>query len=316
MVKTNVFQDAAGGKFDATEAIKGIVGTWGTDDIVTQINGPVSAEPITDNSGEIIKYRYFATVFSQIQDRKALVELDRKGEAIVGAPILAEEITVELDDERSIGPDYIDSWDAKKLANRIDLKSDKNGQYSILSKTERAERYFEALRKAVKAADAAALGDGVDRVINVTGTLLTDDVVFTKALQTAGDQLVAQKNTRRKGTPREALFYALTPADITRVSNTQAFTGSNVAGTNLAEGAVAKLNGINVYETINTDGISYVGIRGAAVVPIANPEFVEYPAKSNSIKFAFEYALPAEGSEGILYADGIVAIGDEAVIKA
>lgn len=312
-VKSNVFSDGTN-KFDGSQKIQGLVTTWGKDDIVSQINGPVSAEAIVDNSGEILGYRYFSVSFSNIQDRKALVEKDRTGAAIVAAGVVASEITVDLDDERSIGPDYIDNWDAKKLENRIDLKTAKNGEYAVLSKTERAERFFEAMRKAVKASDAATLNDGVTRVVDTTAA--TEDVAFVKLLQKGGDELVAQKNTRRKGTPREFLFYALTPADLTRVANTQAFTGSNVAGAALAEGAVGKLNGIMVYETINSNGISYCGIRGAAVVPIANPEFVTYPSKSNSVKFAFEYALPKAGSEGILYGDGIVAFGKPADIKA
>lgn len=314
---TTVLQTKGGAKIQAAEVIKGIVDVWAKEDIIAQINGPVSAEAATDDKGEIVRYRYFAMVFSQIQDRAALVEKDRLGQPIEGAAIIAEEITVDLDDERSIGPDYIDNWDEKKLENRLNLKGAKTGQYPIQSKGERASRYFEAMRKAVKASAAAALGDGVTRIVDkTTGDLATDDVKFVKALQTAGDQLVEQINTRREGTDREFLFYALTPSDLTRVSNTQAFTGSNVAGDALATGAVGKLNGIAVYETVHSKGISYVGIRGCVVVPIANPEFVTYPSKSNSLKFAFEYVLPEEGSEGVLYGDGIVAFGAPAVINA
>lgn len=313
MVKTNVFQDKAGNKFDATEIIKGIVKTWTTDDIVSLINKPVSAEAIEDNSGRIVSYKYFAIGFSKMQDRKQLVEKDRKGEAIAADPITAEEITVHLDDEISIGPDYIDNWDANKIEARLDLYGAKNGQYPEQSKLERAERYFEAVRKVAKAASAAALGDGVTRIVDITA--VTDDIALTKLYQDAANQQASVKNSRRKGTPKSSLCHVMPLAHITRISNTQAFTGSNVAGQQLAEGAIGKLDGVDVFPSINTNGIGYTMIKGAVVLPIANPEMVTYPSKSNSIKFAFEFALSAAGSEGVLYADGVVALGDPAEIN-
>lgn len=313
MVKTNVFQDKAGNKFDASEIIKGIVNTWTTADVVSLINKPVSAEAIEDNAGRIVSYKYFAIGFSKIQDRKALVEKDRKGEPIAADPIQAEEIVVHLDDERIIGPDYIDNWDSAKLEARLDLYGAKKGQYPEQSMQERAERFFEAMRKVAKAGSAAALADGVTRVVDITA--VTDDIALTKLLQTGANQLASVKNSRRKGTDKSNLAHVLPLEFITRISNTQAFTGSNVAGQQLAEGAIGKLDGVDVFPSINTDGIGYTMIKGAVVLPIANPEMVEFPAKSNSIKFGFEYALCAAGSEGVLYADGVVAYGDPAVIN-
>lgn len=139
------------------------------------------------------------------------------------------------------------------------------------------------MRKATKAADAAALGDGVTRVVDTTALVDPKDVYIK--FQDAIAELVKQKNSRRKGTNRAFIFVAVPPKVLTVLKRAVGFIGSDRGSAILESGSTFNIDGVSVYENITSD-ISFVGIRGAAVVPIANPEFVQYPSKSNAGKFA------------------------------
>ncbi|MCS5736575.1 UNVERIFIED_CONTAM: hypothetical protein RF648_19700 [Kocuria sp. CPCC 205274] len=77
---------------------------------MAQINGPVSAQPVTDaQTGKIVRFEYYADQFGSVVDRKTLVAADAAGTAIAGDPITLTKITVDLDDERSTKPIYLDN---------------------------------------------------------------------------------------------------------------------------------------------------------------------------------------------------------------
>lgn len=139
------------------------------------------------------------------------------------------------------------------------------------------------MRKTVKAADAASLGDKVNRIIDITALVDPKDV-YVK-FQDAIAELVAQTNSRRKGTNRAFLFIAVPPKVLSVLKRAVGFIGSERGSAILESGSTFDIDGVSVYENI-TSNISFVGIRGAAVCPIANPEFVQYPSKSNAGKFA------------------------------
>lgn len=316
MAKPLVFtiKNSAGTFLSAKEIINGAIKVIKENDIISEMTRGPQAKAILED-GQIARYRYFKDFFIGDQAESVIYSALKSGASVTAQDWVKNEINIDLDDSRTTIPKIIRSQDLQAL----DETFANNSNLMLNTMTRRREvRWFEEVRLKVKS--FAAISDGITRVVDTTS--VTTDEAYTRLVQSSisslidfFDDIFTKDTVDALGIGPDLLVGSFKHNILTKMSNTQAFTGASKSTEQLEKGTLGILSQVELKHQGWKNGIDgVIMVRGAVMMPIGNIQRVDDQV-GNFTKQWLRWDMPKQGSSDALFSY-IIMFGDPAVINA